>query len=44
VKESVRVLEEFTKLINKGLAVRFKELRYDIYELEKKAAGIIIKK
>jgi len=44
VKESVRVLEEFTKLINKGVAVRFKELRYDIYGLEKKAAGIIIKK
>jgi len=38
VKESVRVLEEFTKLINKGIAVKFKRLRYDIYELEKKAA------
>jgi len=38
VKESIRVLEEFTKLINKNIAVRFKGLRYDIYEVEKKAA------
>jgi len=38
VKESIRVLEEFTKLINKNTAVKFKRLRYDIYELEKKAA------
>jgi hypothetical protein len=40
-KESVRVIEEFTKLTNKNAAVKFKELRYDIYELEKKAAGRI---
>ncbi len=38
VKESVRVLEEFTKLINKNLAIRFKKVRYDIYEIEKNAA------
>jgi len=38
VKESIRVLEEFTKLINKDIAVKFKRLRYAIYELEKKAA------
>lgn len=38
VKESVRVLEEFTKLINKGTALKFKDLRYDIYELEKRVA------
>ncbi len=44
VKESVRVLEEFTKLINKSTAVRFKELRYDIYGLEKKSARVIFKK
>lgn len=43
VKESIRVLEEFTKLINKKSAVGFKELRYDVYGLEKKAAGIINK-
>ena len=41
VKESMRVLEEFTKLINKNIAVRFKGLRYDIYEVEKKVAKII---
>ncbi len=38
VKESIRVLEEFTKLYNKSLAVKFKIIRYDIYEVEKKAA------
>mgnify|MGYP001572974011 CR=1 FL=1 len=36
-KESIRVLEEFSKLINKDIAVKFKRLRYNIYELEKKA-------
>jgi len=38
VKESIRVLEEFTKLINKNIAIKFKRLRYDIYELEKRVA------
>jgi thiamine-phosphate pyrophosphorylase len=38
VKESLRVLEEFAKLFEKKLAVKFKELRYGIYEIEKKAA------
>jgi thiamine-phosphate pyrophosphorylase len=38
VKESVRVLEEFSKLMNKTLALSFKSLRYDIYEVEKRAA------
>jgi len=37
-KESTRVLEEFSKLWNKKAAVRFKRLRYGIYELEKKAS------
>lgn len=36
VKESVRVLEEFSKLINDRLSAKFKELRYRIYTLEKK--------
>lgn len=36
VKESIRVLEEFTKLINISIAQQFKKARYDIYELEKK--------
>lgn len=41
VKESVRVLEEFAKLLNKNTAVKFKEIRYATYELEKKIAKII---
>lgn len=36
VKESIRVLEEFTKLRNKRLAEDLKKLRYKIYALEKK--------
>ncbi len=37
-KESARVLEEFSKLTNKNIALRFKKIRYDIYEIEKKTA------
>jgi len=37
-KESVRVLEEFTKLLNKPLAQRLKELRYRLYVLEREFA------
>lgn len=36
VKESIRVLEEFSKLENSGLALKFKRMRYGIYDLEKK--------
>ncbi|MFH1397461.1 MAG: thiamine-phosphate pyrophosphorylase [Candidatus Omnitrophota bacterium] len=36
VKESLRVLEEFSKLKDTRAAIRFKEARYYIYELEKK--------
>jgi thiamine-phosphate pyrophosphorylase len=35
-KESFRVLEEVSKLINKKAALKFKGLRYNLYELEKK--------
>ena len=38
VKESIRVLEEFSKLLNKECAVRFKKLRYILYDIEKKSA------
>jgi len=38
VKESIRVLEEFSKLKSINCAIRFKRLRYGIYEIEKKAA------
>jgi hypothetical protein len=37
-KESIRVLEEFTKLLNKKSAVKFKLFRYRLYELEQLAA------
>jgi len=42
VKESLRVLEEFTKLLNKKTPVGFKSLRYDIYALEKRVARKIL--
>jgi len=35
-KESVRVLEEFSKLKDTGIAVKFKKIRYCLYEVEKK--------
>lgn len=38
VKEAVRVLEEFSKLISIHEAAAFKRLRYEIYELEKKTS------
>lgn len=38
IKEAIRVLEEFSKLKNINLAIKFKKIRYDIYEIEKKAA------
>jgi len=37
-KESVRVLEEFSKLININTAIELKKIRYDIYETEKRFA------
>ncbi len=42
VKESIRVLEEFSKLINIKFAIKFKRIRYNIYEIEKKATGKIL--
>ena len=36
VKESIRVLEECSKLLEIKASQRFKELRYDIYTLEKR--------
>lgn len=38
VKESLRVLEEFSKLINKGTSEKFKDIRYKVYDIEKKVA------
>ena len=36
VKESLRVLEEFAKLKDTRVAVRIKNLRYDVYAVEQK--------
>ncbi len=44
VKESIRVLEEFSKLKDSGIAVKFKTLRYYIYEIEKKSAAKLASK
>jgi thiamine-phosphate pyrophosphorylase len=38
VKESVRVLEEFAKLLSKQAARDFKKIRYQIYHLERNFA------
>lgn len=35
-KESLRVLEEFVKLIDKKLSMKFKRSRYYLYKIEKK--------
>jgi len=36
-KEGLRVLEEFTKLLDSNISDDFRRLRYKLYELEKKA-------
>ena len=38
VKESLRVLEEFSKLKSVAIASGFKRIRYGIYDIEKKVA------
>jgi thiamine-phosphate pyrophosphorylase len=38
VKESVRVLEEFSKLDDVKIALGFRKIRYDIYDFEKRVA------
>jgi len=38
VKESIRVLEEFYKLVDKNTAIKLKKIRYHAYEVEKKVA------
>lgn len=40
-KESVRVLEEFSKLGNKAISAGFKDIRYRLYQIEKDSAGKI---
>lgn len=41
VKESTRVLEEFCKLVSSNAAVKFKRLRYQAYDIEKRAKKFI---
>jgi thiamine-phosphate pyrophosphorylase len=41
VKESIRVLEEFSKLTDTRIAIRFKKIRYNIYEVEKQIIQFI---
>ena len=43
VKESIRVLEEFSKLDDRRRARGFKQLRYAVYELEKRASALFTK-
>lgn len=43
VKESLRVLEEFSKLKNRASALKFKDIRYQTYNIEKNIAGKIEK-
>lgn len=40
VKESLRVLEEFGKLVDPRAALSFKRLRYRVYEAEKRTASL----
>lgn len=37
VKESLRVLEEFFKLIDKKCSIRFSRLRFKVYDIEQKS-------
>jgi thiamine-phosphate pyrophosphorylase len=39
VQEALRVLEEYSKLFGREEGKKFKELRYQVYELEKELAG-----
>ena len=43
VKESLRVLEEFFKLIDKRTSAKFTRLRFKAYEIERKAIKQILK-
>lgn len=41
VKESIRVLEEFFKIIDENTSRKFQSLRFDIYEIEQRSARLI---
>ena len=40
IKESLRVLEEVTKLIDPKISIKLKALRYKVYALEQKVTGL----
>jgi len=40
-QEALRVLEEFSKLINSAIAQRFKKLRFDAYNLEQELQNLL---
>jgi len=42
VKESMRVLEEFAKLYNQKDATLFKNMRYELYAIEKEVSLLLI--
>ncbi|MBP7654533.1 thiamine-phosphate pyrophosphorylase [Candidatus Dependentiae bacterium] len=41
IQESLRVLEEYSKLIYPESSITFKKLRFELYEIEKKCCGNI---
>jgi len=41
-KESLRVLEEFFKLVDKNDSAKFTKLRFKVYEIEKKALSHLL--
>lgn len=43
-EEALRVLEEFSKLISSGAGYKFKRMRFDVYELEKKVIILFLEK
>jgi thiamine-phosphate pyrophosphorylase len=40
-EEGVRVLEEYSKILDKELSKNFKDIRFKMYELEKNIYGVI---
>jgi len=39
-KESLRVLEECSKILDESISRRYRRLRFDVYDIEKKAVGL----
>ncbi len=39
-KESLRVLEECSKILDEGISRRYRKLRFNVYDIEKKAMGL----